>query len=101
MLRPGAVCRQIDAAVRGILDGAGLGGVSPGHLGHGIGLRHPEPPYLVTESADTLEEGDVVTLEPGLYIAGVGGMRFERNYLVTGDGPACLTPHFVGLELNS
>ena len=101
MLRPGAVCRQIDAAVRGILDGAGLGGVSPGHLGHGIGLGHPEPPYIVTESADTLEEGDVVTLEPGLYIAGVGGMRFERNYLVTGDGPACLTPHFVGLELNS
>ncbi len=98
LLRPGAVCREIDAAVRGVVTAAGMGGVSPGHSGHGIGLGHPEPPYIVAESTDTLEAGDVVTLEPGLCIPGTGGMRFERNYLVTADGPVCLTPHPVGLE---
>ena len=58
------------------------------HTGHGLGLGHPEPPYIVPESTDTLQAQDVVALEPGLYVPGVGGMRFERNYLITADGPA-------------
>lgn len=101
LLRPGAVCREVDDAVRGVLRDAGMGGVSPGHIGHGIGLEHPAAPFIVSQSEDTLEVGDVVTLEPGLYLPGVGGMRFERNYLVTGDGPECLTPHPLGLEPGS
>ncbi len=53
------------------------------HSGHGLGLGHPEPPYFVPNSTDTVQAGDVVALEPGLYIEGEGGMRFERNYLIT------------------
>jgi Xaa-Pro aminopeptidase len=56
-----------------------------------------DPPCLTPESDDTLVDGDVVTLEPGLYIKGVGGMRFERNYLITADGLERLTHHHLGL----
>lgn len=67
------------------------------HCGHGLGLEHPEPPILVPESTDTLLAGDVVTIEPGLYIDGVGGMRFEHNYLVTDSGSEQLSGHHIGL----
>jgi Xaa-Pro dipeptidase len=67
------------------------------HAGHGIGLSHPEPPFIVPESSETLVAGDVVTLEPGLYLSGVGGMRFERNYLVTQEGYELLSEHHLGL----
>ncbi|MEZ6129966.1 MAG: Xaa-Pro peptidase family protein [Planctomycetaceae bacterium] len=67
------------------------------HCGHGLGMEHPEPPILVSESDDTLLDGDVVTIEPGLYIEGVGGMRFEHNYLVTETGHERLSHHRIGL----
>ena len=67
------------------------------HCGHGLGMEHPEPPILVPESTDTLTAGDVVTIEPGLYIEGVGGMRFEHNYLVTESGSERLSNHQPGL----
>jgi Xaa-Pro aminopeptidase len=60
-----------------------------------LGLGHPEPPYFVPESGDTLLHGDVVALEPGLYIEGVGGMRFERNYRITVDGFETLSNHEI------
>ena len=66
--------------------------------GHGIGFGHPDPPYLTPGSDDVVAEGDVVTLEPGLYVEGVGGMRFERNYLITSTGFELLTRHRMGLE---
>ena len=58
----------------------------PHHAGHGIGLTHPEAPFFVREATETLLTGDVVTLEPGLYVEGVGGIRIEHNYLVTEQG---------------
>lgn len=67
------------------------------HCGHGLGMEHPEAPILVPESTDTLREGDVVTIEPGLYIEGVGGMRFEHNYVVTESGSRRLSNHHLGL----
>jgi Xaa-Pro dipeptidase len=71
----------------------------PSHSGHGLGLGHPEPPYLVTKSTETLLFHDVVTLEPGLYVPGVGGMRFERNYVIddSSRGHEVLTRHRLGL----
>jgi Xaa-Pro aminopeptidase len=71
----------------------------PSHSGHGLGLGHPEPPYLVTKSTETLLSHDVVTLEPGLYVPGVGGMRFERNYVIDSSsrGHEVLTRHRLGL----
>ena len=67
------------------------------HAGHGIGLAHPEPPILVPESEDELVLGDVVTLEPGLYVKGIGGIRLEHNYLITENGFQRLSDHFLSL----
>lgn len=67
------------------------------HCGHGLGLEHPEPPILVPESTDELLAGDVITIEPGLYVEGVGGMRFEHNYLITDAGYKRLSNHHIGL----
>lgn len=99
LLRPGMACRAIDAAVRGALaEAGGAPDHFPGHSGHGVGLGHPEPPYIVPESDDVLMEGDVVTLEPGQYVPGVAGMRFERNYLITAQGFELLSHHRTTLE---
>ena len=68
------------------------------HAGHGIGLAHPEPPILVPDSTDTLVAGDVVTLEPGLYVDGVGGVRIEHNYLITETGFERLSQHTIALR---
>jgi Xaa-Pro aminopeptidase len=97
LLRPGVEAHQVDAAIRGHFTAAGLAAFFPSHSGHGLGLGHPEPPYLVPESKETLQPGDVVALEPGLYVPGVGGMRFERNYHITADGYETLTRHRLGL----
>jgi Xaa-Pro aminopeptidase len=92
-LRPGVPCLEIDAAIRTALAETGQDPQSPGHLGHGIGLDHPEPPYIVAESAERLEIGDVVTLEPGQYDGSLGSLRWERNYRITPGGFELLSHH--------
>jgi Xaa-Pro aminopeptidase len=94
-LRAGTPARDVDAAVRGHFGALGLEEHFGSHSGHGLGLGHPEPPYLVPGSDEVLVAGDVVAIEPGLYIQGVGGMRFERNYLVTKDGFETLSRHEI------
>jgi Xaa-Pro aminopeptidase len=98
MLRPGASGRDVYHAVRGAFTAQGLEKYFPHHAGHGLGLSHPEPPFLVPESSETLVAGDVVTLEPGLYLPDVGGIRIERNYLITPTGPEILSHHSLALE---
>lgn len=98
MLRAGVACRDVHQAVRKSLGERGLADHFPHHSGHGVGLAHPEPPYFVPESSETLLAGDVVTLEPGVYITGTGGMRFERNYLITPTGYELLSNHRLGLK---
>ena len=68
------------------------------HAGHGIGLAHPEAPILVPQSEDVLVAGDVLTLEPGLYVDGVGGVRIEHNYLITETGYRRLSNHIIALD---
>jgi Xaa-Pro aminopeptidase len=97
MLRPGASCAGIHAAVCRVFASRGWGDCFPHHTGHGLGLGHPDAPYLIPQSAESLQAGDVVTLEPGLYKAGVGGMRFEHTYVITADGARRLTTHHIGL----
>jgi Xaa-Pro aminopeptidase len=99
VLRPGTRGRDIDAALRSVFRKHDLLEHFPHHSGHGIGLGHPDQPYFTPESDDDLLEGEVVTLEPGLYVDGVGGMRFERNYLITASWFELLTRHHVGLDL--
>ena len=97
LLKPGSRGRDIDAALRRVFTARDVIDHYPHHSGHGIGLGHPEPPYFTPGSDDVVGEGDVVTLEPGLYVDGVGGMRFERNYLITSTGYELLTHHRLGL----
>jgi Xaa-Pro aminopeptidase len=92
-LKPGIPARNVDAAVRGHFKSLNLAHAFTSHSGHGLGLGHPEPPYFVPSSDDTLAVGDVVALEPGLYIDHAGGMRYERNYLITPDGFQTLSHH--------
>ena len=94
-LKPGASGGEIDAAVRAHFGSLGLAEYFVTHTGHGIGLGHPEPPYLIPDGPETLVEGDVIAVEPGLYIEGVGGMRFERNYLITVGGFETLSKHEI------
>ncbi len=97
-LKPGVAARDVDRAARGHAASKALGHAYLSHTGHGLGLSHPEPPYLVAESDETVVVGDVVAVEPGLYITGVGGMRFEHNYLNTSEGYETLTHHRITLE---
>lgn len=97
-LRAGAACQRVDDAVCGVFRAAGVLDSFGHHAGHGLGLMHPEPPYFVRHSTETLMENDVVTLEPGLYVTGVGGMRIEHNYRITPDGFERLSRHRIALR---
>jgi Xaa-Pro aminopeptidase len=97
LLRPGTPARDVDAAMRRAFASLGLDPDYPSHGGHGIGLGHPEPPFIVPESDDTLQAGDVVTLEPGQY-GPDHALRYERNYLITADGFEMLTHHRLALR---
>ena len=97
VLGPGALARRVYEVVSSELEKAGHGALRH-HAGHGIGLGHPEPPILVPESEDELMAGDVVTLEPGLYVEGIGGIRLEHNYLITAESFRRLSHHPLSLS---
>ena len=90
-LRPGVAGKDVDAAARKVIADAGYGKNFVHGLGHGLGLSIHEAPRLAQTSKDVLQAGDVVTVEPGIYIEGWGGLRIEDDYLITEDGAECLT----------
>jgi Xaa-Pro aminopeptidase len=97
MLKAGNSCLSVYDAVKAAFAADGMAEHFPHHAGHGLGLGHPEAPMLVREANETLLRGDVITLEPGLYIDGVGGIRIEHNYLITDSGYEQLSQHAIEL----
>jgi len=90
-VRAGVTGIDADAAARDKIEAAGLGEKFGHGLGHGVGLEVHEAPRLSRESSDTLVAGNVATVEPGVYLAGLGGIRIEDLVVVTDGAPEILT----------
>lgn len=93
-IRPGATAKDVDAAARSVIHSAGYDDRQFLHVtGHGLGLRYHEPTPLLAPGIDVvLKEGMTCTVEPGLYIRGMGGMRLEDNIIVTATGAEVVGP---------
>ncbi len=91
-VRAGAALAEVDLAARSVVEAAGLGERFPHGLGHGVGLEIHEIPLLRWDSpeGDRLPLGAVVTIEPGVYVPGLGGARIEDMVEVTADGARVL-----------
>ncbi|MEM2107750.1 MAG: Xaa-Pro peptidase family protein [Candidatus Bathyarchaeia archaeon] len=92
--------KAVDAAARKIIAKAGYGEYFVHNLGHGVGLEVHEPPVLGPHSKEVLAEGNVFTVEPGIYLVGYGGIRIEDTVLLCKDGVQKLTsgPYLLSAE---
>ena len=91
--RPGISCQELDKVARDVIDAAGFGQFFVHRLGHGLGLSVHELPNIVDGAEEILQPGMVFTIEPGVYIPGVGGVRIEDNVVVTAEGVEVLTSY--------
>jgi Xaa-Pro aminopeptidase len=91
LLRPGAVCSEVNDACLKVIRAAGLGQYLRHRQGHGIGLGMHEPPWLEDGDHSALEAGMVVSDEPGIYVPGEAGVRISDSMVVTETGAVPLT----------
>ena len=83
---PGVPAQDVDRAARSIIDGAGVGERFFHRTGHGIGLEIHEPPYIVAGNGTPLEPRMTFSVEPGIYLEGLFGVRIEDIVVITPDG---------------
>src|SRR5699024_2827763 len=98
-VRPGTACADLDAVSRDIISGAGFGEYFGHSLGHGVGLDVHEAPSVSARSTSTLSDGDVITVEPGIYLPGLGGIRIEDTVAVGQGGGRSLTTTSTALAV--
>jgi Xaa-Pro aminopeptidase len=100
-IKPNALAKEVDLAARQVIEAAGYAKFFVHNLGHGVGLEVHEAPILSPDSKDTLDFGNVVTDEPGIYLPSYGGVRIEDTVLVTLDDAEKLTvaPYWLETRL--
>ncbi|MEH7120750.1 Xaa-Pro peptidase family protein [Neobacillus vireti] len=89
--KPGVSAAEIDLTARRMISNAGYGEFFPHRLGHGLGISVHEYPSLTETNQLIIEEGMVYTIEPGIYVPGVAGVRIEDDVFITSDGAKVLT----------
>ena len=99
--KPGMTCRELDEFQRSLFEARGMDKYIMHSLGHGVGLAIHEAPTVSKRSETVLSENMIITIEPGLYIKDLGGVRIEDTVLITRDGAQAITraPHRVGVRL--
>ncbi|MEA1963912.1 MAG: Xaa-Pro peptidase family protein [Candidatus Aerophobetes bacterium] len=98
IVKPGIAMQKVDEAARAYIESKGYGEYFTHRTGHGIGLEIHERPFVGSQNKNLLKEGMIFTIEPGIYISGIGGVRIEDDILVTDKGVKVIGSYPKGFE---
>ncbi|WP_096200576.1 M24 family metallopeptidase [Bacillus sp. FJAT-45350] len=97
--KPGTRIGELDKVARDYITNAGFGDYFPHRIGHGLGIEVHEFPSMSENNQDSLQKGMVYTIEPGIYVPEIGGVRIEDDVLIGENGPECLTSYPKSLQI--